>query len=188
MTSPINPYAAPQAELRDAASEDHDAATSRRRELIRHETQLKSVGSLYYLIGAMSVLTLIVMVPRITQTVGSDTFGTMVVVVVALMAIVYFVVGHGFRKVRPWVRIPGGLLAGLSLLSIPVGTLIGAYILYLMFCQRGRQVLSADYQAVIAATPHIRYQRTTGDWIALAIVLMLVVGIIALVVLGTGGR
>jgi hypothetical protein len=61
-----------------------------------------------------------------------------------------------------------------------VGTLIHAYILYLLWCEKGRRVLAADYAAIIQATPQVRYKRTVGDWIALALLLLLVVGFAAM--------
>lgn len=38
-------------------------------------------------------------------------------------------------------------------LVLPVGTLINAYILYLLLCAKGKYVFSSDYRAVIDASP-----------------------------------
>jgi formate/nitrite transporter FocA (FNT family) len=73
------------------------------------------------------------------------------------------------------------------LLYFPIGTLIGAYVLYLMFGQKGRQILSPTYQDIIAATPQVRYQRSTADWIALGVLVLLLVGVFVLIMLAVLG-
>ncbi len=47
-----------------------------------------------------------------------------------VLAVGLLFVGANVKKGRPWARIVGGLLGVLSLLNFPIGTLIGAFILY----------------------------------------------------------
>ncbi|MGQ0799669.1 MAG: hypothetical protein ACT4NL_06115 [Pseudomarimonas sp.] len=185
MVAPLNPYAAPTSSLRDELPSNSSAAESRRRELIRHEMLLKSVGSLYYFYGVFMLLALSVAGKMLILERGLDATSVVISIVLTVLMVANFCVGYGFRRLRPWAGIPGAFLAIPTLLSIPVGTLIGAYVLYLIFCGKGRQVLAADYQAVIAATPHIKYQRTPGDWIALGILVLVIVGIGVLLVVGS---
>jgi hypothetical protein len=63
---------------------------------------------------------------------------------------------------------------------VPIGTLINAYILYLVFSRKGRTILSEDYQQVIAATPHIKYKTSIIVWIFLG----LLVALLAIAFLG----
>ncbi len=188
MTAPLNPYAAPKATLQDEMPSTDSAADARRRELIRHETLLKSVGSLYYFLGVVSLMALISSSSLFFQDEAVPLQLVGLVFVLAAVAVLYLAAGYGFRRLRPWVRIPGALLSVLGLISFPVGTLVGIYILYLMFGQKGRQVLALDYQNVIAATPHIKYQRTLGDRIALGFVILIIVGfgVLLVVMLRTG--
>ena len=64
----------------------------------------------------------------------------------------------GLRNLRPWVRIPTIILSIIGLIGFPLGTLISAYILYLMFAAKSKMVFSPEYREIIAATPHLRYR------------------------------
>ncbi len=169
----FSPYAPPVAVLVDApefTGSEHEAV---RQAHIRHEIQIKSIGALYYFAGVMLVIAGVgsFATERRMEMLGIGFLG---------LSVLLICLGHGFRRLRPWVRIPGGVLSAIGLFAIPVGTLIHTWILYLMFCEKGRVVLGPDYQAVIAATPKVRYRRTVGDWIATGIVF----GVLALVVIG----
>ena len=94
----------------------------------------------------------------------------------------YLAVGLGLRKLRPWTRIAAGIISGIGLLAIPLGTLINAYILYLLFSKKGSTIFSADYQRVIADTPHIKYRTSLIMWLVLAVVVLAVVAGIFMVV------
>ncbi len=182
-----NPYAVPSALLEDRPDTDVSAAESQRRALIRHEVQLKSVGALFYLGGFGLLLALIAVIPAGLGSAGADLWGVAIIAMLVVLGGLYFALGYGFRRLQPWVRIPGGVLTALGLLSFPVGTLIGAYVLFLMFGDKGRQVLAPAYQDVIAATPHVRYERSTGDWIALGLVVLLLVGVAGMILMAVLG-
>jgi uncharacterized BrkB/YihY/UPF0761 family membrane protein len=85
------------------------------------------------------------------------------------------------------IAIPVGLtlttiLSIIGLVGIPVGTLINGWILYLIHCKKGQTILSPGYQDIIAATPHVKYRRSVGDWIALGLVLAILLGIVGLLI------
>lgn len=173
-----NPYSAPTAKLDDYA---HATDMEKiRRENIRHEIQLKSIGSLYGLAGIlMAISGIAVFLPFFSGDANLKQDSMMLVWVIAFyiaMSAILLAMAYGFRKLLPWVKIPGTLLAAIGLLGIPVGTMINGYILYLMWCAKGQTVLGAGYQEVIRATPHVKYQRSLGDKIALGIVLALLIG------------
>lgn len=182
-----NWYAPPQAEVVDSADTAGDEAEVLRRAHVRHEIHIKSIGALYYLSGGLMALAAVGMLISLMSMAGmpasAPTLWVMVLIYVVISAL-SFVIGWGFRGLRPWVRVPGGILAAIGLLAIPIGTLINGWILYLMFGRKGQVVLSPEYQAVIDATPHVKYQRTVGDWIATGILLLLLGGVVVLFVLG----
>jgi len=174
---PISPYAPPAAVLVDSPEFERSEHEAIRESHIRHEIQIKSIGALYYFSGGILLLT---SVSLIYQG-GSSIPGFDVMTWFFLFFGVFLpVLGYGFRRLRPWVRIPGGVVGAIGLLGFPIGTLFNLWILYLMFCEKGRTILSPDYQAVIAATPHVKYKRSVGDWIATGIIF----GLLALVVVG----
>jgi hypothetical protein len=158
------------------------AAEEMRKLHINHEASIRSIGLLYYLGGTAMLLGGVGMaIASFAAAQTSDRSVTAIVgVVLVPFAIGYFFVGSGLRRLRPWVRIPVGILSGLGLLSIPVGTIINGYILYLVFSQKGTTVFSAAYQDVIRQTPHIKYKTSIAVWIFLALVLVFL-GVMVLV-------
>lgn len=182
-----NWYAPPQAEVLDSADTAADEAEVLRRAHVRHEVHLKSIGALYYLSGglmALACVSMLVSVMSMAHLQATPPSLWLMVLIYVVISTLSFVIGWGFRGLRPWVRVPGGVLAALGLLAIPIGTLINGWVLYLMFGRKGQVVLSPEYQAVIAATPQVKYQRTVGDWIATGILVVLLLSIVVLFVIG----
>ena len=159
------------------------AAEAMRKEHLNHEASVKSIGFLYYLGGVAVVLVGLGMMARI----GAGGGGGQERLFILLMSIFFFVlgagqlwVGAGLRRLRRWTRIPTGILSGIGLLGFPLGTIINAYILYLIFSQKGKTVFSDEYQAVIEQTPHIKYRTSIVVWILLGLVVALIgIGLIA---------
>jgi hypothetical protein len=175
-----NPYSPPIAKIADNADVIGDVEKIRQ-DHIRHEIQLKSIGSLYGLAGillgiaSIAMLTTLFSNDRSLPSEQSAMFAGMLSLY-AVLSIAMLAMAYGYRKLLPWVKIPGTLLSAIGMLGIPVGTLINGYILYLVWCQQGRFILGNDYQAIIRATPHIKYKRSLGDKIALGIVIALLLG------------
>ena len=184
-----SPYTPPRAALVDAPAAGPDAAVAVREAHLRHEVQLKSVGLLYYLGGlglAAAVVALVLAAIDRREALPAPTAAMLLPLLVYLaFGAGAFVVGYGFRRLRPWVKIPGTIVAVLGLISFPVGTLINGWILYLMHCRKGRAVLGPDYGAVIVATPQVKYRRGVGEWIVLGLLLALLVGLLVLLVATT---
>ncbi|MBI2396814.1 MAG: hypothetical protein HYV17_03395 [Xanthomonadales bacterium] len=186
----VNPYQPPSAVVADPVVGDAGLIALREQH-IRHEVQLKSVGALYFL-GA--VLLAVAALGMFGLMLGDASHGgdagklAIVGAVYLAFAAAALTMAIGFRRLRPWVRIPGGILSGLGLLAIPVGTLIHGWILYLMFGKQGRVVLAPEYQAVIDATPQVRYRRTLGDWIALGLVVALLLLLVLAIALPAFSR
>lgn len=170
-----NPYAAPQAVVDDVAPGQSHAETVRRAH-VRHEVQIRSVGSLYYLSTFFMLIAGAGLLFSPIQVEGPAPV-IWVGALYLVLGLAFGFLAHGFRRLRPWVRIPGAILSGLGLLAIPVGTLVNGWILYAMFSKKGRTILDPSYDAILRATPHIRYVRSLGDKIALGILLAMIAGI-----------
>lgn len=147
-----------------------------RKEYLKHEASVKSIGLLYYLGGACLGLVGIV---GLASGLGG-TGGGEVLVAVGLSAFFLILgfgqiwVGAGLRRLKRWARVPTGILSGLGLLGFPLGTIINGYILYLVFSKKGAMVFSDEYRAVIEQTPHIKYRTSVLIWILVGLVLLLV--------------
>ncbi len=177
-----NPYSAPNSTVVDR-DDGTSADVAIREEHIRHERVLRSIGSLYLfgtlMTGLISIVTLMSPVPP-----EYEGHQAMLVIggIYAVITVATGFVGYGFRRLRPWVRVPATVVCGLGLLAIPIGTLFNGYILFQLWGQKGKRVLAEDYRGIIDRTPHVRYRRTAGDWIALAILLLIGLGIAAFVI------
>jgi hypothetical protein len=181
-----DPYRAPTANLSFATSASDDVVAVRQAH-IGHERQLKSIGLLFGLGAALMLVALVTVLVRLgAGGVGNERElfgvigGSLLIGVFAVMA---GALAYGYRTLSPWVKYVGTPISVIGLLAIPVGTLVHGYILYLLWCEKGRRVLAPDYAAIIRATPAVRYKVTVGDWIALALLVLLIVGFAAMIFL-----
>jgi hypothetical protein len=174
-----NPYEAPAARVDDPAATGVEALRTAH---LRHEARLRSVGTLYWL-GATAIVVSIGVSLATSGARGPEGWSTVVVVMIAALLAVG--VGWGFWSLSAWVRWPGTALSVLGLLAIPIGPIIHGYILYLIWCAKGRRVLAPDYAQVRRQTPHLRFRRTAGDWVALVVIVGVPLALLAMfVVLG----
>jgi hypothetical protein len=180
MSVNVNPYAPPKARVSDvipAASE----AESIRKDHIKHEASIRSIGMLYYLSGVFMLLAAIgLIVAGFAGTEQSIAFGLAPVYLV--LGVLSIAVARGIRALQPWARTTCIVLSVIGLLGIPIGTLINGYFLYLLLCAKGKRIFEADYSGIVAATPHIKYRTSPIVWILLAV---LVLGIATAVVVAS---
>lgn len=154
----------------------HDAQEIRNAH-IKHEAAVRSIGVLYYLASIFSIIGGIGMVlsgrekPPVRFVVGP---------LLVLLAYAYWKLGGWFRSLDPKAKNPGTILACVGLLGIPIGTIINAYVLYLLHSQKGKVVFSSEYRSVVAATPDIVYRTSRIVWFLIyftaAIILIVVLG------------
>lgn len=166
MTEAVNPYAAPAARVEDVGDSTAEAI---RRAHLRHEASIKTAGLLYYFGGVLTLL------PGIGFLLSQDAVGVLIAVLLLAFAVGQFFAGWGVRGLRDWGRIVGSMVSIVGLLAFPVGTLINGYFLYLFQSKKGRTIFSSEYQAVVAATPHVKYGTSIIVWIFLALVVGLIV-------------
>lgn len=170
------PYCAtckPQILQRITAGEQlaSQAAVELRNAHIKHEASIKSVGVLYCMGGvvifAFSLLTIF------NGVSAREGVGIVVGGLFLVLGVGQFWTGWGLRRLRNWARIPTGFLSAIGLLGFPIGTIINGYILYLIFSEKGAKVCSAEYQAVIQQTPHIKYRTSIVVWTFLGLLLLI---------------
>jgi len=175
-----NPYQTPTADIEGVTDDKRANAELIRKENINHEAAIRSVGILYYV--ATVVLLLAAVAQVIVFVADNETVGSEWILLVGffgVLAAIYYWLGSGLRALRRNVRIVAGVFAALGLLSFPVGTLINGYILYLLFSAKGKLVFSEEYQAVVDATPHIKYKTSAIIWILVGVLLL---GVVAAIV------
>ncbi len=68
--------------------------------------------------------------------------GTALVGFLVAVSLPGLIAGIGLLKRRPWARILGIVVAVLSLINIPVGTIVGIYGLWVLFSSETEQILS----------------------------------------------
>ena len=162
----------PTAPLEGADAEDRTYAKDMRRRYFNHETAVKSIGTLYYFIAGMFILAMGVMVFPFEHSMAE--FIISAIIPLALAALFVWL-GRGLKQLRPWAKIPAGILSGIGLIGFPVWTLINGYILYLLFSEKGKVVFSDDYKQVIADTPGIESRTSLIVWIFIALLVSMAV-------------
>ncbi len=183
-----NPFASPLADPTTQSLVGPDVEKIRR-EYLSHEASIQSVGFLYLLGGGLSAVYCIVggvalLGVLANGKIGSGEVGFVSFVALLFVAIAWFQlwVGIGLRRLKPEVKTPATVLAAIGLIGIPIGTLISAYILWLIHSAKGKVVLSYEYQEIIRQTPHIKYKTSIIVWILLGL-LLLVLGLAVLAVI-----
>lgn len=166
----MNPYAPPQADLTTSVSSQAEAL---REQHINTEATIKSVGFLYYL-GALLLIGLGVL-NLSGNPVEKDDNPLVMGVIFTVLGLAQGWVAFGLRRLRSWARIPTILFSIIGLLGFPIGTLINAYIIAKVAGKQGKFVMSPKYQAIIAATPHVKRKTAKAVWI----ILFILVGVLA---------
>ena len=175
-----NPYAPPSANLEsNAAPSDVEAV---RRELLKHETSIRSFGTLYLLGFAFTVLATVGLALVTIASPTAEDRGILILLTVlyGLLAVLNYHLGQGLRRLDKKIRGLATFLSVLGLIAFPIGTLINGYFLYLLHSEKGKRVMTPEYQEVIAKTPHIKYK--TPVWLivlALLILGLVVFGMVA---------
>jgi hypothetical protein len=89
-----------------------------------------------------------------------------------LLAAAQMWTGFRVRKLEKGSRVMVGVFSGLGLLGFPIGTLISAYILHLVFGKKGKVVFSDEYKEAILATPHIKHKTSVVIWVLIGLLVL----------------
>lgn len=166
-----------QASPRAAPAYDRAGNEAVRHELLRHESAIKSVGSLFYFGAVGGLGAAIMFFLWDSEAAGAEPVSFAVKVAGALLllglATMYGWVGRSVRQLKDTGRYAASVLAAIGLINVPIGTLIGAYILYLLHSEKGKRVFSDEYRSIVEATPHIKYKSK-----AMMLLLVIVVSLV----------
>lgn len=183
-----NPYAVSGGSMAAASGQLSTDVESIRKQYLSHEASVKSIGLLYWLGGIiLSLMTVAYLIGGVgmmldSKTVADGVLRFVLAIFIGSLAVFQIIVARAIGKLKPWSRIAATVLSCIGLLGFPIGTLINGYFLYLLQSKKGEYVFSAQYQQVIAATPHIKYKTSIIVWILLGILLVLIgMGVLGLV-------
>jgi hypothetical protein len=140
---------------------------------IKHEASIQSIGLLYYLSAVLCIFA------ALATFLGKheDGFvGWLIAALLLALGFCYYKLGGWFRALNRKAKTPGTILACFGLLGFPIGTLISAYILYLIQSKKGEMVFSDYYKEVVEATPEVKY-RTSKVVLVLLVILALFLGL-----------
>ncbi|HVH58290.1 MAG TPA: hypothetical protein VM791_18635 [Vicinamibacterales bacterium] len=73
--------------------------------------------------------------------------GTLVTTFFLVLALPGFVAGFGLLSTRPWARILGIVLCALNLIQIPLGTILGAYGLWVLLNKETERLFEVQQAA-----------------------------------------
>ena len=122
------------------------------------ETHAKVVGILNIVsgvLGLLGALLLMIVFGGVTGLIGAsgDSDAAFVVPIIGLtgavvvLCLVAFslpavIIGYGMYKLQPWSRVAGIVLSIVSLLWFPLGTILGAYGLWVLFSDEGQRLFA----------------------------------------------
>lgn len=180
MPEAVNPYAPPKARVEDVAQADSEAEALRRK-YIKHEASIRSVGILDYIGGVLFCLlgAGVMLSDAVTRAMQTTQIMVAIGVVYFVIGVLSIIVGFGIRRLRPWAHVTSIILSAIGLLELPVGTVIHAYILYLLVSRKGRIIFTPRYAEIVAATPQVKYRSFLWLWVVLG-------ALAALILLGVG--
>lgn len=121
-----------------------------RRDHYRAEHRVQGLAVSFYLIAATWVFVVVSFARFIGRVDGVATWKLIAWLLPGLLLVM---AGRGMARLDRRRRPLAILLAGLSLLLVPIGTLLGARILIVLAREPGRFVFSDDYAEVLAAVP-----------------------------------
>jgi hypothetical protein len=167
------------------------SAEATRLAYLSHEQNVRSIGTYFYFSGGMLlVLAAFLLLCGLIATLGGKGNSSVPLVIVTVECLVFVVMGGfllwtagKFKRLDPRGVIPGTILAVLGLLSIPIGTIINAFILYLIYSEKGRFVFSEPYRSVVDATPQIVCKMPLWVKIVIGLVILAFVSVVAISVL-----
>ncbi len=168
----FNPFAAPRTVDFEPINTTDE---SLRKQYIAHEASVKSVGLLFFIGAVINIL----MPLLLLSDGGSKTMPIFTALLLILLGAVQFWVGIGLRRLTKIARIFATIFAAIGLIWVPVGTVIGMYLLYLFWCGAGQVVFSEQYKGLIRRTPRVKNKTSNGMMMLLLVVLLglLAVGI-----------
>ena len=157
-----NPYATPGSS--GSGGVNKKSAKALRKKYLKHEGEVRSLGLLYMMAGALGVLGAVAIV--ILAIVGSEALGALPtegalllsvwVGTILLMSSLQFALGWFINKLQTWAKIVATVFMVIGLLGVPVGTAINGYFLWVFHCEKGKVIFSDDYREAVRLTPNMK--------------------------------
>ncbi len=170
MSGGQNPFAPPETETRPGPEEGNEALRTRR-EHLQSEAQLRALGSVFLVVGAVVLVwsaSILVIVTRLNPR----TVELVVPSVALAVSLVFIALAFLLRRLEPRAFWPAVTGAAVLLLTFPYGTPIGAYMLFVLTRPKSRRVLSLEYAELRKVTPHVVYRTPVTVWLLLGLVLV----------------
>ena len=166
MSTEMNPYAAPTSFVDDVRRASEGEAI--RREHLKHEASVRSIGTLYYLGSVLLALFGVLFV-----VFGGEVTDWALAIVALVLGLASVVVGWGLRSFKRWAATGAVVLSVVSLPVVPFGTVLGAYVLIVLRSAKARRIFARDYANIVAATPHLEPGSSRVVWIVFAVAAVL---------------
>ena len=132
------------------------------------QTHVKVLGVLYLTVGGLMLvlaLFLVVTMGGVAGIVGATAepedaaiaipvlgfAGTALAAFFGFFALPSLITGYGLLNFKPWSRIVGIVLSAISLIFVPVGTVIGAYGLWVLLNKNTEQLFNTG--PIVTSTP-----------------------------------
>lgn len=180
--------------ISEPAAPGESAAEWIRREHFLHEINVFGIGIAYGFLAFLFGFIFFVSTYGDEPPNSPDTAAIRIVSLV--LALAYGIGAAGFFFFTSWVAIPVVVLSILGLFALPVSmliapgifnatvgfyvTLLHAYFLYLVLCQKGRFVLSPAYKQIVMQTTTPDTRSSIGGWLTKALLIVLVIGTLIL--------
>jgi len=196
-----NPYAPSGSSYSDAsldANFDLSQAELIRKSHLSHEANIQSFGCLYTLGGIMGILIgifyiglgIFIMAGGENPQAGVNPMAAGIItaligLVVLAIGVAQLFAGRSMQTLNPSGKILAIIISAIGLLGFQCGTIISAYLLYLLLSAKGEMVFSSAYKEVMQATPHIRYRTSIIVWIFLFLLIgVILLGVVAATFVG----
>lgn len=127
--------------------EDKESGDGHVREAnLKYERRIRTAAAMYYFVSGLFVFVAF-------GAVVNGKFGALLMLPLAAGI---FIAAREIFRLRKRAKLAAGIVSGVGLLMFPIGTVIHAIVLYLVFCKDGRRVLSDEHGGVIERTPEIK--------------------------------
>jgi hypothetical protein len=154
-----------------------------RKQYLNHEASIRSLGTLYYLGAAFGLIGGVVALLGVRGQ--PPAFRLILGPIMILLSVLYWKIGGWLRDLDVRGRVPATILACIGLLGFPIGTLISAYILYILNSKKAAVVFSDEYFLIVEATPEIKYKTS---WLVIVLVVLVCILLFFLLIALAAGR
>ena len=133
---------------------------------------VRAVALLYWLYVAATLPALVVVPYLLWTSPELENRGVLVITLALTLPLVLVLPGAAawhLQRLNNVGQVLGAIVAGFSLFAFPLGTVVGAVVLWTLLGERGRFVFSKAYHEARAATPHLEFRISKlVIWLAVA--------------------